>query len=151
MNMKDISQIKIFIAKHGFSKEDVISLSDLNKQRTPLETGWSDFPFWRKDYRIILKKIRQIGEKYKLSFRERVRFGILLQEAPLISDSNYESMMSWGKKEQEIRRKKREESVENLEKLMKELHDAEFKKCPDCAEDVKKDARVCKHCSYRWE
>jgi hypothetical protein len=24
------------------------------------------------------------------------------------------------------------------------------KKCPDCAEDVKPDARVCKHCGYRF-
>lgn len=27
----------------------------------------------------------------------------------------------------------------------------QFKKCPDCAETVRADARVCKHCHYRFE
>jgi hypothetical protein len=26
-----------------------------------------------------------------------------------------------------------------------------LKRCPDCAEDVKLEARVCKHCGYRFE
>ena len=26
----------------------------------------------------------------------------------------------------------------------------QLKTCPDCAEEVKQDARKCKHCQYRW-
>ena len=154
------SQIKDFIDQYGMSKEDVISWSRLSKQRSSLEGSgkFYDFPIWRKDYRSILKEIKQIGLQYKISWVERERFYILLEKAPKISNSNYNSIMNWEKKEKERKERERRERAEsrergwaNLERIQQELHDAKFKKCPDCAEDVKKEARVCKHCGYRWE
>jgi hypothetical protein len=41
---------------------------------------------------------------------------------------------------------------EHIVKVETNSHDKEdCKKCPDCAETVKSDAKVCKHCSFRFD
>ena len=166
MKTYDNSEIKEFIIKYKLRKEDVISLSELHKQRLPY--AWVPFS---RDYSAITKKIRQIEKRYKLKFLDIGRCSILFDKAPLISDSNYDEIMGPTKKELALekarkkaeqeererkkekakRQKEREQRTENFERLKQRLYDEEFKKCPDCAEDVKKEARVCKHCGYRWE
>lgn len=166
MKTYDNSEIKEFILKYKLQKEDVILLSELHKQRLPYEKV-----LFSRDYSAITKKIRQIEKRYKLKFLDIGLCSILFDKAPLISDSNYDEIMGPTKKElalekarekaeQEDRKRKeekakkqkeREQRLENLERLKRRLYDEKFKKCPDCAEDVKKEARVCKHCRYRWE
>ena len=157
METYDNSEIKAFIIKYKITQEDVFSLSELHKQRLP--------------YLYYAKKIKQIEKKYKLKFLDSGRCSRLFDKAPLICDSNYNEIMGPTKEELALaearkkarqekernkrERREREESLErrlaNLERIKQRLHDEEFKKCPDCAEDVKKEARLCKHCRYRWE
>jgi hypothetical protein len=34
--------------------------------------------------------------------------------------------------------------------LLQDRHQANFKRCPDCYEEIRRAARVCKFCGYRW-
>lgn len=58
------------------------------------------------------------------------------------------------KEEREII-KNREQRLKELQRLKQritqEVWERDFKKCPDCAEDVKREAKICKHCRYRWK
>ena len=108
--MFEISEIKSFVSKYNISKEDVLLLSNLYHKRMPHKKV-----LFSSEFRKLSKEIREIDKKYKFSFLDVGKSSILFEKAPLISDSNYEEIMTL-LTPKEIEEKKRIEEKELREK-----------------------------------
>ena len=88
--MKDLTEL---INYYKINREDVILYSELRKQQK--QYRWA---VYSRELARIGKERKRIHKKYKLSFMDSGQLGVLLNELPLITDSNYDSIVSSPKK-----------------------------------------------------
>jgi len=108
--MYHLSEIKALVSKYNISREDVLLLSNLHHKRLPYKKV-----LFSSEFRKLSKEIRETDKKYKFSFLDIGRCSILFEKSPLISDSNYEEIMTL-LTPKEIEDKKRIEEKELREK-----------------------------------
>ncbi len=113
--MYHLSEIKALVSKYSLSKEDVLLLSELHHKRIPYKNV-----FLSSEYRRLTNEIKKIKEKYKFSFLDIGKFAILFDMAPLITDSNYDNILSI-LTPKEIEEKKRIEDLKLEEKIKTEI------------------------------
>ena len=88
--MKDLTEL---INYYKINREDVILYSELEKQTK--QYRWA---VYSRELARISKEMRRIRKKYKLSFMDSGQLGVVLNKLPLITDSNYDSIVSSPKK-----------------------------------------------------
>ena len=113
--MYHLSEIKALVSKYSLSKEDVLLLSDLHHKRIPYKNV-----FFSSEYRRLTNEIKKIKGKYQFSFLDIGKFAIVFDMAPLITDSNYDNILSI-LTPKEIEEKKRIEDLKLEEKIKTEI------------------------------